>query len=882
MGNTCSNCFQSPKNESLNVPNIIKDLPCDESKTTQKKSRKRKNKKQVLRSHVNEKIGEAITAEIINRKKTKSDIKMIESALDTHFILKNLDLDGKSIIIEKMKHYSIGAKEVIFHQGNPADCFFVLASGRLEVLVNEVRVNTINPGTGFGELALIDNCARSATVRTLEKSILWGLDRKTFKISVESLNATNYSENLQFLESVPIFQTFTNTQKELLMFAMTTQLWLAGEKIVKEGDTGESFFIIKDGVVTCTQKGIELRQMTKGNFFGEQALLNRCVRTATVTALTDAKILSIGRSTILTVLGNSLEEVLYKNTIRMSFEKSVVFSNCTGEQLNAIIEKMKILNYENGEPVIMQGLIKGQYIWVVLKNKLRHDDGVIEPFTCIGDQKLLVNSKEAFECCYFADGLCVVAEISKKEIEEVLGDDIQAIVNQNSMLPTLRNIQILRHLGKTRFNSVLRAFKQVKFRAGEVIFQQNAVGDKFYIIKSGAVDIVKDNLQVRSINKYDYFGERSILFNEVRSASVVANTDAVCWVLQSKDFFSIIDENIRNQLQKRIELQDDSITLGDLVPIKLLGKGQFGCVYLVTHRSKNVQYALKTVTRQKIAGFDFYDNIVLERKILLQIDHGMIVKLIKTFKDNLRIYFLLEYVPGMDLFDVLTIMGKLSVKNTIFYTACLVLIIENLHKRGIVYRDLKPENIMVDDEGYLKLIDFGTAKFIKGKTYTIVGTPHYMAPEVIKGSGYSQTVDLWSMGVIIYEFIEGNLPFGENEEDPYRIYEKVLDHKLLFSELEFCEKLKYLVSHLLSVDPVYRGQKDLKKMRVLENYDWDKLISRELESPYRAKVGPIANEISRMKGLRKNLQEFIQKEELSEAPSRRSFKPPSSNWDLEF
>jgi cGMP-dependent protein kinase len=136
-------------------------------------------------------------------------------------------------------------------------------------------------------------------------------------------------------------------------------------------------------------------------------------------------------------------------------------------------------------------------------------------------------------------------------------------------------------------------------------------------------------------------------------------------------------------------------------------------------------------------------------------------------KDEERIYFLTEHVQGCDLFDAIRAMGLLSDADCKFHVACLILILEHLHERDIVYRDLKPENIMIDDQGYPKLIDFGTAKVIDRRTYTIVGTPHYMAPEIIIGKGYDTKVDYWAVGVILYEFMCGGVPFGEEEEDPY-------------------------------------------------------------------------------------------------------------------
>eukprot|EP01016_Furgasonia_blochmanni_P047968 TRINITY_DN7100_c0_g3_i4.p1 TRINITY_DN7100_c0_g3~~TRINITY_DN7100_c0_g3_i4.p1 ORF type:complete len:215 (-),score=33.39 TRINITY_DN7100_c0_g3_i4:493-1137(-) len=186
---------------------------------------------------------------------------------------------------------------------------------------------------------------------------------------------------------------------------------------------------------------------------------------------------------------------------------------------------------------------------------------------------------------------------------------------------------------------------------------------------------------------------------------------------------------------------------------------------------------------------------------------------IKTFKDDISVYFLVEYVRGMELFDVIRDIGLLTSYDSQFYIGSLILALEYLHTQSIIYRDLKPENVMVDHEGYVKLIDMGTAKILKGKgsgsgnrTFTIIGTPHYMAPEILTGKGYSYLVDLWSVGVCLYEFMCGMVPFGEEAEDPYEIYEEVIKKDIKYPSYLKDKRARKLMEQLLNKTPEARWE----------------------------------------------------------------------------
>ena len=269
-------------------------------------------------------------------------------------------------------------------------------------------------------------------------------------------------------------------------------------------------------------------------------------------------------------------------------------------------------------------------------------------------------------------------------------------------------------------------------------------------------------------------GERALFFNEKRSATATAKEDSEVFYLKKEDFDSVVDTNMKEYLSNRLYLQDDTVQLSDLVFYKNLGKGSYGSVSLVKNIKNNFFYAIKNISNKQILYCKLYKNIELERSILLQIDHPFIVKLVKTLKDKNYIYYLMDYIKGKELYDVLLEIGVLSKFQTQFYIGSMMLAVKYLHERKFIFRDIKPENTMVLTNGYIKLIDFGTAKVLKDKTNSIIGTPQYMAPEVIMEDYYSYEIDYWSIGVCLYEFYCGNIPFGENVNEPLDIYVEII------------------------------------------------------------------------------------------------------------
>jgi hypothetical protein len=263
-----------------------------------------------------------------------------------------------------------------------------------------------------------------------------------------------------------------------------------------------------------------------------------------------------------------------------------------------------------------------------------------------------------------------------------------------------------------------------------------------------------------------------------------------------------------------------SFSIGDLVLSTTVGTGTFGRVRVVQFKPTRDWYALKIMKKSEILRLSQLDHILSEVKILSTTSHPFIVNLLGMQFDEKRLYLLFEYVPGGELFSYLRREGKFSESSSQFYAAEILLAFEHLHKSKIVYRDLKPENLLLTKKGHIKITDFGFAKVVQDRTYTLCGTPEYLAPEIIQSKGHDTGVDWWALGILIFEMLAGFPPFFD--ESAYGIYQKILAGKIEWPR-HFSSDAKDLVKRLLTSDKSRRlgcqanGAQDIKDHPTHEN-----------------------------------------------------------------
>eukprot|EP00928_Gymnodinium_smaydae_P084829 TRINITY_DN680_c1_g3_i2.p1 TRINITY_DN680_c1_g3~~TRINITY_DN680_c1_g3_i2.p1 ORF type:complete len:326 (+),score=78.82 TRINITY_DN680_c1_g3_i2:84-1061(+) len=287
------------------------------------------------------------------------------------------------------------------------------------------------------------------------------------------------------------------------------------------------------------------------------------------------------------------------------------------------------------------------------------------------------------------------------------------------------------------------------------------------------------------------------------------------------------------------ELAGKKLVPSDFVQGKTLGTGAFGRVRFVTYKPTGSHYALKTLKKAAIIKMKQVDHLMSEKAILMALKHPFIVNLFGTLHDERYVYLVLEYVVGGEFFTYLRKVGRLENDAAAFYGAQIGAVFDYCHSKNIIYRDLKPENVLLMSDGYLKLTDFGFAKVIEHRTYTLCGTPEYIAPEVLLNKGHGKPVDWWTLGILIYEMIVGYPPFVD--EDPMGIYQKILSGKIVFPKL-FDKNAKGLVKKLLTADLGKRfgnlkaGVADIKEHKWFKDLSWEDLLEKKIPAPFKPQV----------------------------------------------
>ena len=590
-----------------------------------------------------------------------------------------------------------------------------------------------------------------------------------------------------------IFASLTREERRLLIDAMKADSVPAGTIIINQGEVGDYFYVVEDGNISFAVDGNHVGACTRGASFGELALLYNCPRAATCIANTDCRLWKVDQRTFRYMLANN--NANQQKDVLDVLRKVQFLANLEEGMLIKIADALTTVSYQEGDHIINKGDV-GEIFYIIKEGRVKvHDiglgdsqyvDQVMGPGDFFGERALLTG--EPRNANVTAETASVTLCLSRETFEKTLGP-LQDLIDFAMKKRVLMGVPIF---ANSRFQPYEMArltdlLAEVTFHQGEVLaLAGQPARQNLYIIREGKITVANDNGIISNLGPGDYFGDKSIqaVDSAISHQTITAVEKTTCGVLTKSAIESVIGHITRlgKAAQAMTTKIDRSIEFRDLVKFRILGVGSFGKVWLASHKKTGKPYALKMLNKREIIENNQVEGVIREKNIMTSIDHPFVITLISTFQDDKHLYMLLELVQGGELFSVIHTESRDGIPNpnSRFYAACILESLAHLHHRHITYRDLKPENILIDALGYCVLVDLGFVKIVMDKTYTLCGTPEYLAPEIILSKGHDKGVDYWAFGVLIYEMLVGRSPFYSYGTDQVSLFKRIVEVEYSF------------------------------------------------------------------------------------------------------
>jgi len=675
--------------------------------------------------------------------KTPEDEEFIVSAVSDNFIFADVEKEERKALLDAFEKHIAPKGTNIITEGEVGDYFYVIHEGSVEYVAQGERVGVGSKGHSFGEIALLYDCPRRVSVVAGTDCSLWRVDQKSFRQILANGRLDGDRDTIETLRKVSFLTDLSAEYLAKMAAAAKKQTYKSGDVIIKKGDPGNTFFILKDGSVVLKdiEAGGEIfaDQVYKaGDFFGERAIVTEEPRAANVIAQEDCTTLCLSREDFLSTVGPL--EVLMKKTNDFRVLKSIP---------------------------------------------------------------------------YFTK-----SDVQKLEYEELVS-----------------------------------RIEDVSFSTGSKIFEEGADSDlSIYLVRSGKISISSSKFpqKTRIVSTGGFFGVDSCVLLKETIATATVIEDCVVGKLPRSELKAVIRSITRlNQDPKKLaaiaknSAKYAALQMKDLKKHRILGVGTFGKVWLVSSEAngRTEAFALKVQRKRQLIQHNQVEGVIREIKVMGTLDHPFILKLVNVFQDDQTIMMLLNLVQGGELYSVLKRHKNMMLpeRDSKFYGSCILEGLHFMHYHSILYRDLKPENVLIDKDGYAVIVDLGFAKYVTGKTFTLCGTPWYIAPEVILGRGHGKACDYWSWAILIHEMCTGDTPFQDHGIDQMTLFKGIVKGKFKISDRASAE-VEDMIRKILVTKPQYRlgnlagGTKDIKTHAWLKDVDFNKLSKKVFRSPWKPEV----------------------------------------------
>lgn len=677
-----------------------------------------------------------------------ADRKLVEDSLKGNYLCQEVSQGVVSKLVDRMEQVMASPGQIIVQQGDTVtkdECFYVIVEGGADVLIcpeedldedgmpsadaNQRMVHTMQPGTCFGEIAFLFRCPRSATVRaSMAGSVrLFAVDRAAFHVLEV---ASPQIKTAQFVMDVPLFQNLFDNDLKMLAEHIHERTFKAGEKLLAMGAPCEMVWVVRSGEVDVVRPNLnnEMASVTKlgrTSFVGERSVLTGEPACADCVAIGEVVALAIKRDyflAIMPLLEDYLESYVKFETLR----QISLLKNMAEDQVSGMLDLFQEENFAKGAKIVDEG-DRGNKLYLLRSGQVRcfkMDGGkerdllVYRGYNFFGELALLNNAPRAATLTALTD--VSTYSINRAGFNRLLGP-LSRLLQRNDILGLLRKAPALKLMLDSELEKLLDVFKSAPFKEEEKIINQGDDGDRFYIVESGTVVITKafegesDPRELLRLEAGAQFGERALLYDEPRAANAIAGPGGCkCLYISRAEFElhlgslrNIMDEHVKSLERMQTELPPE---YKDLQVFRTVGCGQFGRVKMCKSKFSGKCYALKVMQKAAIVQLGQVEHVRNEKEVMEEFDSPFVVKLHRAFQSEKDLIMALELVHGGELFSYLDLEGTLRDSVACFYAANVVLSLEHIHSKGVVYRDLKPENLLIDKDGYLKIVVRGVAR----------------------------------------------------------------------------------------------------------------------------------------------------------------------------
>lgn len=779
--------------------------------------------------------------------KSEETTKFLMNALADNFVFDAVDESTKLQFVNAMEPQEFNEGDWVMHQGDVGDFFYIVEEGEVafhvdgessNISTKDLGLNKFPPevGTGskgstFGELALLYNTPRAASVRVLTPLKLYKIGQLTFRSMLTSHQLKDRSNIISLVKKLSVFQDLDESKIRKLVDAFVIVEYGPGERVVNKGDEGRVFYIVKSGQLKVDEIGhgnskFQDQILEEGDSFGERALITGDTRAANVSAVTPSSLLAISKDVLEEILG-SLEQAIRDCSNAKYLQSIPLFEYLEPDEIDRCVKYLKEESFEKGDTVLAKGKLYLIQEGRVLMMRQEENGGSLNK-TPAGHT--LVKLEEGD---YFGDvwGSCEEKDTPQSPVTDKISENTINVEADMKCLTLLAS-----------------DLQSVIGRATE-----------------------EDNKESRMSKLMDMRSS-----NSASSATI-------------KRKKSTPNRNVLN--------------LSKLKMHRVLGMGTFGKVWLVTPKSSDsdkptspkssngdkptsTPYALKMISKRQLLQQQLSMAVMREKNVMESVVHPFLLNMVSSFQDKNYVYFVLELILGGELFELIYSNGKdsggggqkewnaspfyksfgptadkkalksyklagLGIRDAVFYSACVIEGFAYLHNRRIAYRDLKPENVMLNEHGYCVVVDMGFAKVVLDKTYTMCGTPEYLAPEIIANKGHDHSADYFSWGCLLYELVVGQTPFFEEGQNQFDLLKKIVKvqyefpakvDKLSIESSDGLDKAlchwKDLVSRLLKQKSVERignlrnGVEDILNHDLFANIDFNEFRNQSLPAPW--------------------------------------------------